>query len=191
MLAPITALTKKDSGCKEGKLPEEAYQAFLVLKEKLMQQPIVTYPKREGRFMLRTDTCLGDKDNVGGLGAVLLQQQRTSEDEDKAWKVIAYASRPLKKHDKKYSAYLVEMAAAVWGIEHFDVYLIGKQFTLVTDHRPLEHLGSVNKKTLNRLQHLMLEYDFTIEYRAGEENAVADYLSRNKTTRTQHQCRNR
>jgi hypothetical protein len=28
----------------------------------------------------------------------------------------------------------------------------------------------------------MLEYDFTIEYRAGEENAVADYLSRNATT---------
>jgi hypothetical protein len=74
------------------------------------------------------------------------------------------------------------MAAAVWGIEHFDVYLIGKQFTLVTDHRPLEHLGSVHTKTLNRLQHLMLECDFTIEYRAGKENAVADYLSRNATT---------
>jgi hypothetical protein len=49
------------------------------------------------------------------------------------------------------------MAAAVWGIEHFDVYLISKQFKLVTDHRPLEHLGSVHTKTLNRLQHLMLE----------------------------------
>jgi hypothetical protein len=182
MSAPMTALTKKDSGWKEGKLPEEAYQAFLVLKEKLMQQPIVAYPKREGSFMLRTDTCLGDKDNVGGLGAVLLQQQSTAADEEKAWKVIAYASRPLKKHEKNYSAYLVEMAAAVWGIEHFDVYLISKQFTLVTDHRPLEHLGLVQTKTLNRLQHLMLEYNFTIEYRAGEENAVADYLSRNATT---------
>jgi hypothetical protein len=63
-----------------------------------------------------------------------------------------------------------------------DVYPIGKQFTLVTDHRPLEHLGAVHTKTLNRLQHLMLEYDFTIEYRAGEENAVADYLSRKATT---------
>jgi hypothetical protein len=110
---------------------------------------------------------------VGGLGAILLQQQSTAADEDKAWKVMAYASRPLKKHEKNYLAYLVEMAAAVWGIEHFDVYLIGKQFMLVTDHRPLEHLGSDNTKTLNRLQHLMLEYDFTIQYRAGEENAVA------------------
>jgi hypothetical protein len=182
MSAPMTALTKKDSGWKEGKLPEEAYQAFLTLKEKLMEQPIMAYPKREGRFMLRTDACLGDKDNVGGLGAVLLQQQKTAEDEDKVWKVITYASRPLKKHEKNYSAYLVEMAAAVWGIEHFNVYLIGKQFTLVTDHRPLEHLGLVNTETLNRLQHLMLEYDFTIEYRVREDNAVADYLSRNSTT---------
>jgi hypothetical protein len=132
--------------------------------------------------MLRTDACLGDTDNVGGLGAVLLQQQSTAADEEKAWNVIAYASRPLKKHEKNYLAYLVEMAVAVWGIEHFDVYLIGKQFTLVTDHRPLEHLGSVHTKTLNRLQHLMLEYDFMIKYRAGEENAVADYLSRNATT---------
>jgi hypothetical protein len=86
MSAPMTALTKKDSGWKKGKLPEEAYQAFSVLKEKLMQQPIVAYPKREGRFMLRTDACLGDKENVGGLGAVLLQQQSTATDEDKAWK---------------------------------------------------------------------------------------------------------
>jgi hypothetical protein len=107
MSAPMTALTKTDSGWKEGKLPEKAYQAFLTLKEKLMEQPIVAYPKREGRFMLRTDTCLGDKDNVEGLGAVLLQQQKTAEDKDKVWKVIAYASRPLKKHEKNYSAYLV------------------------------------------------------------------------------------
>jgi hypothetical protein len=48
-----------------------------------MEQPIIEYHKREGRFMLRTDACLGDKDNVGGLGAVLLQQQKTAEDEDK------------------------------------------------------------------------------------------------------------
>jgi hypothetical protein len=93
MSVPMTALRKKDSGWKEGKLVEEAYQAFLTLKKKLMEQPIVAYPKREGRFMLRTDACLGDKDNVGGLGAVLLQQQKTAEDEDKVWKVIAYSSR--------------------------------------------------------------------------------------------------
>jgi hypothetical protein len=176
MSAPMTALTKKDSGWKEGKLPEEAYQAFLTLKEKLMEQPIVAYPKREGRFMLRTEACLGTRTTLEDW------ERKTAEDEDKVWKVIAYASRPLQKLEKKYSAYLVEMAAAVWGIEHFDVYLIGKQFTLVRDHRPLEHLGTVHTKMLNRLQHLMLEYDFTIEYRVREDNAVADYLSRNSTT---------
>jgi hypothetical protein len=39
----------------------------------------------------------------------------------------------------------------VGGFEHFDMYLIVKQFTLVKDHRPLEHLGAVHTKTLNRL----------------------------------------
>jgi hypothetical protein len=139
-------------------IPVKEVERLRGYNEKLMEQPIVAYPKREGRFMLRTDAILGEQDNVGGLGAVLLQQQKTAE---------AYASRPLKKHEKNYSAYLVEMAAAVWGIEHFDVYLIGKHFTLVTDHRPLEHLGTVYTNTLNRLQHLNLEYDFTIKCSGG------------------------
>ena len=58
------------------------------------------------------------------------------------------------------------------------MYLLGKQFTLVTDHKPLEQLGIVHTKTLNRLQHQMLTYDFTVQYRPGESNVVADYLSR-------------
>jgi transposase InsO family protein len=43
----------------------------------------------------------------------------------------------------------------------------------------LEKLSSVHKRTLNRLQELMLEYEFTMAYRPGSQNAVADFLSRN------------
>ena len=93
--------------------------------------------------------------------------------------VIAYASRGLKEHEANYSAYLLEMAAASWGIEHFSVYLVGKRFTLCTDHKPLETLSTTHTKTLNRLQQLMLEYEFDIEYKKGEDNTVADFLSRN------------
>jgi hypothetical protein len=57
MSAPMMALTKKDSGWKEGKLPEEAYIAFLGPKEKLMQQPIVAYPKQlSGRCGVKQKT---------------------------------------------------------------------------------------------------------------------------------------
>ena len=94
-------------------------------------------------------------------------------------RVIAYASRGLKDHEANYGAFLLEMAAAVFGIEHFDTYLVGVSFTLCIDHRPLETLSTVHQKTLNRLQQLMLEYDFTIQYRRGPEHVVPDCLSRN------------
>jgi hypothetical protein len=62
----------------------------------------------------------------------------------------------------------------VWNISH----LRGKQFLLFTDHKPLEKLGKVHTKTLYRIQEAMLQYDFEIHYRKGEE-MPADYMSRN------------
>ena len=59
------------------------------------------------------------------------------------------------------------------------MYLSGKKFTLHTDHKPLEPLKKVHVRTLNRLQQLMLEYDFDIVYKPGAENTVPDFLSRN------------
>jgi len=70
------------------------------------------------------------------------------------------------------------MQAALWGMDHFDVYLRGRPFMLYTDHRPLEKLGKVHTKTLNRLQEAMGRYDFEIRYKKGSE-MPADYLSRN------------
>ncbi len=70
------------------------------------------------------------------------------------------------------------MQAAIWGMEHFLTYLWGQKFTLYTDHRPLEKLGKVHTKTLNRLQEAMNTFDFEIIYKKGSE-MPADYLSRN------------
>ncbi len=57
--------------------------------------------------------------------------------------VVAYASRSLKDHERNYTPYLAELSAAVWAIDHFDVYLRGK-FILYTDHKPM-----VIKKTIH------------------------------------------
>jgi ribonuclease HI len=83
-----------------------------------------------GKFYLYTDGALGDKDNPGGLGAMLIQKQ-----EDDTERIVTYASRGLKDHKKNYSAFLLDLAAAVYGIDHFDVYLKGRQFVLCTDHK--------------------------------------------------------
>jgi hypothetical protein len=93
--------------------------------------------------------------------------------------VVAYVSRGLKDHEKNYTAFLLEKTAACWEIDYFDMYLTPpKQFTLCTNHRPLETMSTVHKKTLNDLQLLMLKFNFVIEYKEGWRNTVADELSR-------------
>jgi len=84
----------------------------------------------------------------------------------------------LVTHEKNYTPFLLEMQAAVWAMDHFDTFLKGRHFILYTDHKPLEKLGKVHTKTLNRLQEMMLQYDFEICYKKGSE-MPADFLSRN------------
>jgi len=48
--------------------------------------------------------------------------------------VIAYASWKLQKHECNYTPFLLEMQAAIWGMDHFTMYLPGRKFTLITDH---------------------------------------------------------
>jgi hypothetical protein len=80
------------------------------------------------------------------MGAVLLQEQK-----DKTEQVV-YASRGLKDHKVNYPAFPLKKAAACWGIDYFDTYLTPpKQFPLCTDHRLLETMSTVHKKTLNNL----------------------------------------
>ena len=92
------------------------------------------------------------------------------------------ASRRLNQSEKNYPAFLLEMAAGVFGMCQFDVYLRGRKFVWHSDHKPLLHLNSVQHKTLNRLSEKLLEYDFVIEYCPGEI-MPSDFLSR-KTTET-------
>ena len=169
----LTHLLKADSGYKEGPLPVEAANAFRKLKKALSDNPIVQHPALEGDWKVTTDASQGDEKHPGGLGAVLTQVVDGKE------RVIAYASRSLKSFEKNYSAYLLELAAAAWAIDHWQVYLAGRHFTLFTDHKPLTHLSTIHKKTLNRLQQQLNEFSFDIRYKPGEENCVADALSRN------------
>ena len=170
--APLTALTRKDSAWKSGPLPEDARKAFRELQSCLCSEPVVDYPRRNRPYALITDAALGDDKHPGGLGAILSQVDEKGE-----YKVIAYASRKLQTHEKNYTPFLLEMQAAIWGMEHFSTYLRGRHFTLFTDHKPLEKLGKVHTRTLNRLQEAMNSYDFEIVYKKGSE-MPADFLSR-------------
>ena len=171
--APLTALTRKDNPWKNGELPIDSLKSFRELQTILCSEPVIGYPRRDRDYALITDAALGDDKNPGGLGAILTQIDQKGEHV-----VIAYASRKLQKHEKNYTPFLIEMQAAIWGMEHFHTYLRGRHFTLFTDHKPLEKLGKVHNKTLNRLQEIMNTYDFEIIYKKGSE-MPADFLSRN------------
>ena len=173
---PLIQLTRKNTTWKSGQpLPDTAIKAIKLLKDKLCTEPIVKMPNTTGRYILTTDAATGDANYKGGLGAVLSQVQNGKEH------TIAYASRTLKKHEQNYSPFLLEAAAAVFGLESFHIFLLAKHFTLRMDHKPLTTLSTQHKKTLSRLQLAMLTYDFHLEYLPGKDNIIADYLSRSAT----------
>ena len=173
---PLYKCTRKDSDYKKGDLPPAALEAFNILKKQLCSEPTMAYPRSDRKYALITDASTGSASEAGGMGAIL-----TQVDKEGKFHAIAYASRQLKQNEKNYSPFLLEAAAAVWGMENFHEYLKGKHFILYTDHKPLEKLGHLHSKTLNRLQAAMLEYDFIIQYKKGEQ-MPADFFSRQFAT---------
>jgi hypothetical protein len=170
---PLFRLTRQDSDWKGGELPPEASKAVLSLREEISSRQVMAYPNATGQYHLFVDAALGDENNSGGLGAVLMQDQEAG-----LRKPEAYASRRLDKHERNYPVFLAEMQAAVFGMEQFHHFLITGRFALYTDHRPLCKLSSVHVKTLNRLQLKMTELHLDIKYIEGKNNVVANFLSR-------------
>jgi hypothetical protein len=66
---------------------------------------------------------------IGGMGAILWQANKQGNQ-----RVISNASKQFAKHEKNYTPFLVEMAAMIWAMEHFDTYLRGRYFTVFSDH---------------------------------------------------------
>ena len=67
-----------------------------------------------------------------GLGAILLQKQS-----DMNWRPVAYHSRALTEVEQRYAQIEKEALAVTWACERFRDYLLGKQFQIQTDHKPL------------------------------------------------------
>jgi hypothetical protein len=139
----LSILTRKDAEWKGGPLPAPAKAAFEQIKLQLISAPVLAYPMRDRPYILAVDAATGTDESPGGLGAILSQIDPTSQLE----RVISYASRGLKDFEKNYTPFLLEMAACVWSVEHFHVYLYGRKFTLLTDHMPVEKASKTHQKT--------------------------------------------
>ncbi|WMV46051.1 hypothetical protein MTR67_039436, partial [Solanum verrucosum] len=101
-----------------------------------------------------------------GLGCVLMQNG----------KVIAYASRQLKVHEKNYPTHDLELAAVVFALKIWRHYLYGVHVDVFTDHKSLQYVFT--QKDLNLRQRRWLEflkdYDMSVHYHPGKANVVAD-----------------
>jgi hypothetical protein len=139
--APLSKVTRKDSGYKNGPLPPDTMHTFKVLQQQLMSELVMVFPHSETHYALITEVTTGTADSSSSLGAIL-----TQIDDQGNHFAISFASRQLKDHEQNYSPFLLEAAAAVWGMEVFKEYLRGKQFILFTDHKPLEKLGHLHTK---------------------------------------------
>ncbi|KAJ1687481.1 hypothetical protein LUZ63_018871 [Rhynchospora breviuscula] len=157
---PLTNQLKKNSfGWND-----EAEVAFNALKQAMTQAPVLAMPDFSKPFTVETDAC--DK----GIGAVLMQGRRP----------IAFISKSLGIKSLGLSTYEKEFLALLTAVQKWKHYLVGGPFVIKTDQISLKYL--LEQRIHHAMQHKglckLLGLDYTIEYKRGVENVVADALSR-------------
>jgi hypothetical protein len=96
-----------------------------------------------------------------------------------AWPV-AFDSMQLRDTEKNYPVHEKELLAVIQALKKWRADLLGTKFIVYTDHRMLENFNSQKDLSRRQLhwQEFMSQYDFSIVYIPGEDNTVADALSR-------------
>ncbi|KAL5734919.1 hypothetical protein ACOSP7_032780 [Xanthoceras sorbifolium] len=96
---------------------------------------------------------------------------------------IAFESRKLNDTERRYTVQEKEMTAVVHCLRTWRHYLLGSHFIIRTDNVATSYFQT--QKTLSpkqaRWQDFLAEFDYTLEYKSGKANLVADALSRNVT----------
>lgn len=157
---PLTDLLRKDSF----KWTEVEQHAFETLKARLGSTHVLALPNFKLEFWVETDA------SGQGIGAILLQQGYP----------IAYFSQKLSSRIQQASTYHREIFAITQAVSKWRQYLLGRQFTILTDQQSLRNLTTQTIQTPEQQKWLtkLVGYDFSILYRPGKHNAAADALSR-------------
>lgn len=171
-LAPLHDLLRglKKSSVKKLSWSTAAESAFVDVKNRLADSTLLAFPTPNAPTSIYTDA------SNDAVGAVLQQEV------DGILQPIAFFSKRLEPAQCKYSAFDRELLAIYEAVKHFRHFLEGRQFHITTDHKPLTSVMSqVGSNWSPRVtRHLAFISEFTTDIRhiRGEENMVADALSR-------------
>lgn len=171
LLAPLYSLLKDQATWRWSKAEQDSFNKC---KELLTCDRVLMHYDPHLPLSLACDA------SAYGIGAVI--QHTTPDGEEHP---IAYASRTLSPAEKKYSQIEKEALSLVFGVKKFHQYLWGRQFNLITDHRPLltlfgEHKGlpTMAAARIQRWAIILSAYDYHILYQQSEKHGNADGLSR-------------
>ena len=166
---------------------EEAWQA---MKRALVNAPMLHFPDWEKHMFVCVDAA------PEGVSAVLFQM--ASEEDEERWrhgdvrtitsmepsmrvKIIAMQSRATKQHERAgYSQNKLETLALRYALEQFRSYLLGRVFTVFTDHQALVWMFSKSKtnRTVAGWLDIITEFSFYVVHLPGVRNVLNDILSR-------------
>ena len=167
---PLRALTRKDAPFEWTKDCELAYQTFkkMVVDGKKLKLHL---------FDPNLPTTVTTDASDIGVGATLTQTVNGKP------QPIAFYNRTLSKPERNYAANEKEALACILACEHWEKLLLGRRFTLQTDHQALQALLSnpTSKRQSSkfcRWRERLSHFDYTVKYLPGKDNQMADALSR-------------
>jgi hypothetical protein len=158
VLAPLAALTSKTAKWTWG---QRKQQAFDKMKKIISRETLLAYPDFNKPFIIHTDASHTQ------LGAVISQND----------KPIAFYSRKLKPEQTRYTTTERELLSIVETLKEFRNILLGQQIVVHTDHKNLT-CKNFNTERVMRWRLILEEYGPELKYIKGEDNIVADALSR-------------
>jgi hypothetical protein len=154
---------------KELKWTNECQRSFDSLKKKLTSFPVLQPFDKEKDSVLTVDA------SMRAIGAVLSQQGHP----------ILFVSRKLSDAETRYSNIEREALAVLWACNRLEQFLVGKTFTIETDHKPLVYIFDPNSSIkvdisprLLKFSLKLMRFDYAIKHVAGSQNVIADGLSR-------------
>lgn len=119
----------------------EQQRCFDSLKDTMTNIPSLGYYDVNDRTMVIADA------SPVGLGGVLVQIN--PEDNPR---ITAYGHKTLTDCERRYCQIEKVALALVWAVEHFHIFLYGKRFELITDHKPLEIIFGTKPKPCARIE---------------------------------------